>query len=208
MELLKISERRRMAKSRGACWALMLALLAMTLNACVPSQASRERVTPSVFVTAYTWFDNTPPGSAVISNPIRHSQAGGTGSYEDPITIAVGHSRESGQSVLDFPAGTLIYLPNVRRYFVVEDTCGDGPNPELGPCHSGAEQHGNATTWIDMWIGGAGESPEFVMNCTAQVTGVQTAVFDPPGDYVVASGSGVIHDGKCDSGYGNALLKR
>ncbi|MDQ5863033.1 MAG: hypothetical protein M3536_12305, partial [Actinomycetota bacterium] len=33
--------------------------------------------------------------------------------------------------------------------------------------------------------------------------GVQTAVFNPADNYVVAPGAGVIHDGECDSGYGN-----
>ncbi len=163
---------------------------------------------PKAFITAYTWFDNTPPGSTTISDPIRHSSAGGTGTYEDPITIAVGHSKKTGKSVLDYPAGTIIYLPDVRRYFVVEDTCGDGPTPELGPCHSGASDNGGATVWIDMWIGGEGESEDFVNNCTAKVTGVRAAVFNPQNNYQVASGHGVIHDGICDSGYGNSLLKR
>lgn len=54
------------------------------------------------------------------------------------MTIAVGHSRKSGQDVLDIPAGTRIDHPDVRRYFIVEDTCGDGPKPEEGrPCRHG-----------------------------------------------------------------------
>ena len=60
-------------------------------------------------------------------------------------------------------------------------------------------------TWLDIWIGGEGESESFADDCTEQVTGVRAAVFDPADNYVVASGEGVIHDGKCDSGYGNQL---
>ena len=114
-------------------------------------------VVPDTYLTAYTWFDNTPEGSPDISNPVKHKKAGGAGTYADPVTIAVGHSLETGKDVLDFPAGTLIYLPDVRRYFIVEDTCGDGPAPEDGPCHSGASEHGGASIWLDMWIGGEGE---------------------------------------------------
>lgn len=172
------------------------------------SQAADETVDPSVFVTAYTWYDNTPAGSHAISHPVLHNAAGGTGTYEDPVTLAVGHSKETGEDVLDIPAGTRIYLPDVRRYFIVEDTCGDGPAPENGPCHVGADEHGGDSLWIDMWIGGMGESASFVRTCTRTVTGVFAAVFNPANHYVVAPGSGVIHDGQCDSGYGNDLIIR
>ncbi|MGN7253327.1 hypothetical protein [Arthrobacter sp. SAFR-023] len=158
-------------------------------------------------MTAYTWFDNTPAASPDISHPVVHREAGGTGTYEDPVTLAVGHSLETGKDVLDIPSGTRIYIPNVRRYFIVEDTCGDGPTPEHGPCHSGAEEYGGSV-WIDMWIGGEGESSSLARRCTGQVTGVRTAVFNPRADYAVASGKGVIHHGKCDAGYGDQLATK
>ncbi|MET4096766.1 hypothetical protein [Arthrobacter sp. UYCu712] len=153
--------------------------------------------------------NNTPVGSATISYPVLHKTAGGTGTFEDPITIAVGHSLASGKDVLDYPAGTKIYLPDVRRYFIVEDTCGDGNDPENGPCHQGTSVEGsNSTTWIDMWIGGQSMNASGADNCAGKVTNVNTAVFNPVSNYVVASGAGVIHDGKCDAGYGNALVKK
>ncbi|TQJ61175.1 hypothetical protein FBY30_3465 [Arthrobacter sp. SLBN-83] len=178
--------------------------IALAASACTdsPSHGGDESIRTDVFVTAYTWFDNTPPGSTVISHPVLHKEAGGTGTYTDPVTIAVGHSRKTGQDVLDIPSGTRIYLPDVRRYFIVEDTCGDGPKPEEGPCHTGAEKYGDATLWIDMWIGGKGESQSFVRNCARKATGVGTAIFNPKDNYQVASGHGVIHDGTCDTGYG------
>lgn len=171
--------------------------------------SSSERVVTTAYTTAYTWHDNTPAGSAIISHPILHKTAGGTGTYADPITIAVGHSKATGQSVLDFPAGTRIYLPNVRRYFIVEDTCGDGNDPQNGPCHQGVNANGtNSTIWIDMWIGGESMSASGADNCAAKVTDVHTAVFDPASNYAVAPGAGVIHDGVCDAGYGNTLVKQ
>ena len=170
-----------------------------------PSSSGLSAV-PDTYITAYTWFDNTPEGSPDISHPVLHKKAGGAGTYADPVTIAVGHSLATGQDVLDFPAGTRIYLPDVRRYFIVEDTCGDGPTPEDGPCHAAAARHGGASSWLDVWIGGEGESESFARRCANQVTGVRAAVFHPADNYVVASGAGVIHDGKCDSGYGNQLV--
>lgn len=175
----------------------------------VQPASSSERIVNTAYTTAYTWHDNTPAGSVAISHPVLHQTAGGTGTYADPITIAVGHSLATGQDVLDVPAGTRIYLPDVRRYFIVEDTCGDGNDPENGPCHQGTNVHGtNSSIWIDMWIGGQSMSSAEADNCASKVTDVHTAVFNPASNYVVASGAGVIHDGKCDAGYGSALLKQ
>jgi hypothetical protein len=171
--------------------------------------SSSERIVTTAFTSAYTWYDNTPAGSAAISHPILHKTAGGTGTYNDPITIAVGHSLATGKDVLDFPAGTRIYLPDVRRYFIVEDTCGDGDEPQGGPCHQGVNVHGtNSTIWIDMWIGGQSLSSQGADNCASKVTDVHTAVFNPASNYVVAPGAGVVHDGKCDAGYGDTLVKQ
>ena len=86
-------------------------------------------------MTGYDYWDNTPPGSPVISNPVIHQVAGGTGTWQDPTTVAVGHSIINGQDILDWAAGTRFYIPNLRRYFIVEDTCGDGPDPQDEPCH-------------------------------------------------------------------------
>ncbi|MGO4186761.1 hypothetical protein [Pseudarthrobacter sp. TAF60_1] len=191
----------------SAAGLLVLVLVALA-SISTSSRAAGETLVTNIFITAYTWQDNTPPGSPEISNPVLHAQAGGTGTYEDPVTIAVGHSRATGQDVLDLPAGTRIYLPDVRRYFIVEDTCGDGPTPENGPCHTGAQAQGNASLWIDMWIGGSGQSASFVNACTSAVTAVRSGLLNPAPNYAVASGAGVIHDGKCDAGYGNGLVGR
>jgi len=170
--------------------------------------SSSEKVINTTYTTAYTWFDNTPVGSATISHPVLHKTAGGTGTYADPITIAVGHSLATGKDILDFPAGTRVYLPDVRRYFIVEDTCGDGNDPENGPCHEGTNANGtNSTVWIDMWIGGQSMDSDGADNCASRVTNIRTAVFNPASNYAVAPGAGVIHDGKCDAGYGNTLLR-
>src|SRR5262245_24304576 len=39
-------------------------------------------------ITGYSYFDNTPAGSSLISHPVLHRYAGGSGSYADPITLA------------------------------------------------------------------------------------------------------------------------
>ncbi|MER5766036.1 hypothetical protein, partial [Streptomyces sp. NPDC002082] len=154
-------------------------------------------------------FPTGPSSGSSIRVMLVDDHAGGAGTYGDPITIAVGHSLATGKDVLDFPAGTRIYLPDVRRYFIVEDTCGDGSRPQAGPCHQGVNADGtNSTIWIDMWIGGQSVSASGADKCASKVTDVHTAVFNPASNYAVAPGAGVIHDGKCDAGYGDALMKK
>lgn len=170
-----------------------------------------ERVITTAYTTAYTWYDNTPPGSAIISNPIIHSTASGTGTYQDPITVAVGHDLSSGHDVLDFAAGTIMYFADLRRYFIVEDTCGDGPTPQNGPCHQGVNADGSGSTiWLDVWIGGQSGSESAVQACAGKVTDgngqLHTVVINPRSNYAVASGNGVFHDGLCDANYGNQLV--
>ncbi len=159
------------------------------------------------YTTSYTYWDNTPPGSSDISNPILHEKAGGTGTFNDPITIAVGHSMATGKDILDYPAGTKFYIPNVRRYFIVEDTCGDGKTPENGPCHKGAPA--GTDVWVDMWIDGAtGTSPQ-ADACAAALTDTNgishIMIKNPAPKYRVLVGP-IFQNGSCTAQFGNTLV--
>lgn len=158
-------------------------------SACDPATVTSEDsgVRPiSAFITGYSYFDNTPPGSAQVSHPVLHAVAGGQGTYDDPITVAVGHVRQDGDHILDWPPGTRFYVPNLRRYLIVEDTCGDGDRPQDGPCHTGYPDE--ATTWLDVWVGGAGGSAEDAERCARKITGVWDVYVDPVPDFPVELG--------------------
>jgi hypothetical protein len=127
------------------------------------------------YLTGYTFWDNTPPGSSAIARPVIRSRAGGTGTYADPITIAVGHRIEGSRQTLDFPEGTRFYIPRLRKYAIVEDVCGDGPRPQEGPCHSGHR----GLPWLDIWIGGRSQSPETADVCARRITAVQDFIIHP-----------------------------
>ena len=60
--------------------------------------------------------DNCPPGGD-IAHPTIHKEAGGVGTYADPITFA-GASKA-------LPPGTIIYVhsAHVQRYAIMEDDC-------------------------------------------------------------------------------------
>lgn len=156
-----------------------------------------ETTITTAYVTGYTWFDNTPPGSSTISDPIIHSVAGGTGTYADPITVAVGWS--TGPTVMDYDPGTIMYMPYLRRYFIVEDKCGDTVPPQNGPCHNLATADAGATTWVDIWIGGEGGTETAVQNCANAITGIHTIIIDPVSTYPVVSGP--VYNNGCSQMY-------
>ena len=138
----------------------------------------------SIYLTGYTYWDNTPPGSAAIARPVLRQRAGGTGTWQSPITIAVGHSIVNGRQTLDYPEGTRFYLPRLRKYAIVEDVCGDGPTPQGGPCHTGHNGH----PWLDIWLGGKSVSPQESDACARRITAVQAAIINPPRDLPVQAG--------------------
>jgi 3D (Asp-Asp-Asp) domain-containing protein len=71
-------------------------------------------------VTFYGWADNSPPGNAIAypkngGFPTVHDAAGGTGTFADPITFATDQA--------EIPIGTIIYIPFIEKYLVMEDDC-------------------------------------------------------------------------------------
>ena len=166
-----------------------------------PSSAARNI---TAYVTGYDVYDNTPPGSPVISNPVLHQVAGGTGTYQDPITVAVGHSIISGKDILDWPQATRFYVPNLRRYFIVEDTCGDGPDPQSGPCHDLSTADPGAQTWLDVWVDGSHMSSSAANSCENDITHNQLVIENPPSGYAAIPGP--IAGSTCTQQYGNVVV--
>lgn len=145
----------------------------------------------SAYVTGYSYWDNTPPGSAAISKPVIHRQAGGRGTYNDPITIAVGHVIQNGRQTLDFRKGTRFYIARLRKYAIVEDVCGDGFRPQDGPCHTGFQ----GRPWLDIYIDGHGVSASAATQCANRLTAVQQVIINPAPNYAVDVGA--IADSGC-----------
>ena len=136
------------------------------------------------YMTGYSYWDNTPPGSSAIARPVIHQRAGGTGTFNDPITIAVGHSIVGGRQTLDFAEGTVFYIGAIQKYAIVEDVCGDGPTPQNGPCHSGR----NGLPWLDIYVGGANAGVEVSNECMRRITGVHSFIINPQAGYPVIAG--------------------
>jgi hypothetical protein len=133
-----------------------------------------------IWLSGYSWQDNTPPGSAEVGEPVLHQVAGGQGTFADPITVAVpGH-----QGAMAWSPGTKFYLPTVQRYVIVEDS-GAAPQP------SGTQTH------LDMWIGGQGATKSATDDCEDALTGRVPAQLNPSATMPVIAGP-IWSDGKCN----------
>jgi hypothetical protein len=136
--------------------------------------------TLKIWLTGYSWQDNTPPGSSIVSKPVLHKEAGGTGTYEDPITVAV-----PGKGGGIWKAGARFYLPTVKRYVIVEDTGASKPP-------SGQDGH------LDMWIGGQGGTKSATDDCMNKITATGVpAILNPPPNMPVMPGP-IFSGGSCN----------
>jgi hypothetical protein len=158
---------------------------AVTPSAPPPPAAPLAAPTPAakqlnIWLTGYSWQDNTPPGSSVVGEPVLHQQAGGTGTFADPITVAVpGH-----QGAMAWQPGTRFYLPTVKRYVIVED--------------SGASRAPAGTdTHLDMWIGGQDGTLAATNACEDSLTGRVAAELNPPNNLPVIVGP-IYANQRCD----------
>lgn len=145
----------------------------------------------NVFLSGYSYWDNTPPASAAIARPVVHTQAAGTGTYDDPITLAVGHAIHFNRSFMDYPTGTRFYFPRLRKYAIVEDVCGDGRTPQNGPCHIGYKGY----DWLDIYVDGSQAGTLTADECMANITGIQPTIVNPKRRYRVHAGP--ITEGGC-----------
>jgi hypothetical protein len=161
-------EREKMKKAI----AIVLAALAPVFMSTGPASAS---TTKTVYITGYSIYDNDPPGSKEVAYPGFHKEAGGIGTYADPITVAVGQL----SGVLQYDVGTRIYIPAYRRYFIVEDLC--------AACGS------LGANWIDVWVGGEQVSQSVADACMNKITGNHAIVVSPPSNYRVSSTGDIAH---------------
>ncbi|QUQ64697.1 hypothetical protein [Kutzneria sp. CA-103260] len=128
----------------------LAALGLMTPAAVANAQSAAPAENQSMLVTLYGALDNDPPGSAAIAYPHKHEQAGGTGTYADPVTFATDKA--------EMAPGTIVYYPYLKKYFIMEDGC--------AACSSdwshGKKKH------IDLWAGNS--SDRAILDCENKLT--------------------------------------
>lgn len=150
------------------------------------------------YTTGYAAKDNTPAGSTQIDLGGHSGNAGGTGTFNEPITLAVGHSIINGQDIGDYPYGTKFYVPNLRKYFSAADSCGDGNTPQNGPCHTGYQGH----VWLDLYSGAS--LANGVLGCEDAITGLHLVIENPSPSYAVVAGA--IYNGSCAQQFGDTVI--
>lgn len=111
-------------------------------------------------VTLYGARDNDPPGSADIKYPGKHQQAGGVGTYSDPVTFASNKN--------EFAPGTVVYYPYLKKYFIMEDVCGACSSD----WNNGHKKH------IDLWAGNS--NAPAIIDCENKLTRSNATVFVNP----------------------------
>lgn len=165
-----------------------------------PLVIGSESIITNAYTTAYGWPDNTPAGANTTVMG-KSGTAGGSGTFSDPITMATGYSLAGGKETDDYAAGTKFYDPNLRKYFVIGDTCGDGNSPQTESCHV-SEIKG--TIQLDVWVGGQGANSSSVLACEDAVTRTGTLVENPPSNLAVVTGP--VYNNGCATQYGDTIV--
>ncbi|GGO83873.1 discoidin domain-containing protein [Wenjunlia tyrosinilytica] len=164
--------RRSLAATVTTVCLLLLTAFAGLLNGAPSAQAA---TTQQTFLTFYGWYDNTPPGGD-ISYPQIHDTAGGKGTFSDPITFATTSS--------ELAPGTKVWVPRVKKYFIMEDDC-----QECGEDWNGHGPNGGPKLWhLDLWLGGKGGNAMDAIDCEDALTHynadntptMEPVVIDPP----------------------------
>jgi 3D (Asp-Asp-Asp) domain-containing protein len=139
----------------------------------VTNQGSAQEVVSS-YVTFYGFDDNDDGdaahlGSDIISHATIHESANeDLGTYERPGTLAT--------DINFVPAGTMVYVPALKRYYVMEDTCRECSKDWL-----------HNRPHVDLYVSGTG--PELAA-CEDRLTMESTEIIiNPPADLPVNSGS-------------------
>ncbi len=115
------------------------------------SSGDGKQKTITATITWYGYNDNSGTtenqhGSAIIAYPknagyptLHNLATEGKGTYTDPVTFAAPNKDLKSS----FPIGSVIYVPLVKKYFIMEDQCGD-TDPQ--GCQNG-------TNHADLWMG-------------------------------------------------------
>ncbi|MEG6507760.1 hypothetical protein V6C03_02145 [Methyloligella sp. 2.7D] len=115
----------------------------------------------NIYVTLYGHADNDPPGTDTTS---LGGHAGGTGTYDDPVTAAANSAGLSGQ----FAYGTKFYVPELQKYFVIGDLMAN---------NSGGDAH------VDLWVQSNAGTPQSVSNAAENaLTGNYQLILNPSPD--------------------------
>jgi hypothetical protein len=118
---------------RRATGCAAAALAAAALLA--PATAAASQTITKVYITWYGFNDNScnkenQHNCNTIAYPksdgfptVHNVATEGSGAYDSPVTFATAANDSGGNA--EFAPGTILYVPMVRKYFVMEDQCAE-----------------------------------------------------------------------------------
>ena len=139
---------------------------------------SADQYTISAQITFYGYPDNDPPSDQIAYTCNGRTGASGSGSYDDPVTVAVAPD--------DISPCTMMYLPYLKKYGIAGDTCAQ--------C---IEDFYNGEHHVDVWTGGNWDGGDNQIDCEDGLTPDpgQQVIINPPSDWDVDTRP--LFDGDC-----------
>ncbi len=140
------------------------------------STADAAATTLLADVVFFGWADNAPPSNQIAypksaGFPTKHDVAEGAGTYADPITF--------GGDSKTFPPGTILYVPYIGKYVVLEDECTQCATQAL------TTHRPEIAVWM---ASNASSPPASVSNCEASWTRTAVPVVtNPPSGSLVTT---------------------
>ncbi|CRG85474.1 hypothetical protein PISL3812_02530 [Talaromyces islandicus] len=161
-----------------------LTLLSSSSATASPFLQSRDTcsVVQQVTSTFYGYPDNSPPGAGIAYTQCGRDEAGGTGTYSDPVTFA----SASGE----FETCEIIYAPYLKKYLRYEDECAQ--------CESDWDNDG---TWhVDTWIGSStSDGGQDQIDCEDQLTPDAQSIIRNPADNLEVDTTALYDNGSCNT---------
>ncbi|MEY9859635.1 hypothetical protein ABH935_005268 [Catenulispora sp. GAS73] len=152
-------------KTLASLAAMAAALLLSTAGPVAAAHADPQTI--NVNITSYGYNDNDDGnghyGTAQIAYPQIHSIATeDLGTYSQPVTFATDQN--------EFAPGTIIYVPHLEKYFIMEDGCVE--------CTS---DWNNGIYHVDLWMGpNDAMQPEPALDdCEGSITGAFDIIVNP-----------------------------
>lgn len=145
---------------------------AMPAAGAAPAATGSEKLV-TFKITGFGKIDNTPRNSTTISFHCIHQEAGGTGTFADPLSAATpGHAGST-----ENPKCTKFYVPGIQRYVIIED--------------SGATKF--SQPHLDIWSG----TTSNVEDCEGKITKTEQIIENPSPGHPVKAGP-IATEGGCN----------
>ncbi|KAL9582062.1 MAG: hypothetical protein Q9212_003513 [Teloschistes hypoglaucus] len=158
----------------GTTFALPLLFQHIFAQSCFPQN--------DVKVTFFGYPDNSPPGAGIAFTQCGRSLAGGTGTHDDPISLATATQG-------DFAVCDIVYLPWLKKYARYDDDC-----EQCGKDWDNGRQY-----HIDLWTGSTTvDGGQTQIECENSLPGGQQTIIRHPANDLDTDTTPLFSNGNCN----------